>query len=100
MIRASRCIVAGVVLVAGLVAGCASSHVSGEKSAVVCDKCGMTVRKPYTVPSYEGNVQEGYFYSKTPECSSCQKAQADYAATGKFDPACATCGGTMKVAAK
>jgi hypothetical protein len=89
----------GTALATAAAAGCQSSHMSAERSAVVCDKCGMAVRTPYTVPSYEGPRQVGYLTTKAPECSSCRDAQANYAATGTFDPACKTCGGTMSVTA-
>jgi hypothetical protein len=78
-------------------AGCQSTGMSAGRKAVVCDKCGMAVRTPYTVPSYEGPRQVGYLTTRTPECTSCREAQDSFAATGTFEPACKTCGGTMRV---
>ncbi len=93
---------AGVVILIGLVLpmGCSSTHSNSSASPVVCDKCNVAYRQPYTVPGYEGRRQVGYFDCETPGCGQCCKAQESYAKTGSFEPRCSCCDGTMRLASK
>jgi hypothetical protein len=104
MFRFAKLAMASLAVGVGIFAvGCQSSGRSAQASGsgVVCDKCQLAdVRTPYTVPSYEGPRQVGYFNTQGPTCPTCREHAANYAETGKLsNSSCDNCGGTMKVSA-
>jgi hypothetical protein len=89
--------VSALVVLAGLLAGCASEPKQTTATTrtqpaqgVRCEKCQVTWTQ---VPNDVGKGRiVGYTTRKTMECPDCRSAVQNFFATGKLEHTCATCG--------